>query len=199
MTREVPSKAEMAKRATARRQHKRQGSVGTGDASVAGRAIMRRSLVLLILCGLLAAGGITRVHLLDRSLWLDEAPVANSIGASAYTKRSITMTGCRRPHLFIALSRLVTAAFGTSYLAFQSLSVYPASSPCCFFPSWRYGFFPCRRFHHRLLLICISDYSFGVAQPGWCFSRPSRFVLHTFSLTGSGYVRLEMLRIATRK
>lgn len=81
------------------------------------------SLILLILCGLLAAGVITRVQFLDRSLWLDEARVANSIGASAYTKRSITMTGCRRTHLFIALSRLVTAAFGTSYLAFQPLSV----------------------------------------------------------------------------
>src|SRR5262245_66335876 len=83
MTREVPSKAEMAKRATARRQRKRQGSVGTVDASVAGRAIMRRSLVLLILCGLLVAGVITRVHLLDRSLWLDEAWVANSIRAAS--------------------------------------------------------------------------------------------------------------------
>src|SRR5262245_11434469 len=85
--------------------------------------VMGRLLVFLILGGLLLAAVITRIQLLDRSLWLDEAPVANSIGASAYTKRSITMTGCRRPHLFIALSRLVTVAFGTSYLAFQPLSV----------------------------------------------------------------------------
>jgi len=43
---------------------------------------MGRSLILLILCGLLAAGVITRVQFLDRSLWLDEAWVANSIRAA---------------------------------------------------------------------------------------------------------------------
>src|SRR5262245_51806640 len=112
----------MTKRAAEGRQRKRQDSVGTVDASVAGRTIMGRSLILLILCGLLAAGVITRVQFLDRSLWLDEAWVANSIRAPSLQQAIYYDEWLQtNPPLFIALSRLVTAVFGTSNVAFRAL------------------------------------------------------------------------------
>jgi len=109
----------MTKRARPRRQRKGQDSVRTVDA---GRTVMGRPLVLLVLGGLLVAGVITRIHVLDRSLWLDEAWVANSIRAASlheaiYYNDWLQTT----PPLFIALSRLVTAVFGTSNVAFRAL------------------------------------------------------------------------------
>ena len=109
----------MTNRATLRRQRKTRSSVKTVDA---GRTVMGRPLVLLVLGGLLVAGVITRIHLLDRSLWLDEAWVANSIRAASlheaiYYNDWLQTT----PPLFIALSRLVTAVFGTSNVAFRAL------------------------------------------------------------------------------
>ena len=83
---------------------------------------MGRPLVLLVLGGLLVAGVVTRIHLLDRSLWLDEAWVANSIRAPSlhqaiYYDDWLQTT----PPLFIALSRLITVLIGTSNVAFRAL------------------------------------------------------------------------------
>jgi uncharacterized membrane protein len=110
----------MTNRATVRRrQRKRQDSVRAADA---GRTVMGRPLVLIVLGGLLVAGVITRIHLLDRSLWLDEAWVANSIRAptlhqALYYDDWLQTT----PPLFIALSRLITVLIGTSNVAFRAL------------------------------------------------------------------------------
>lgn len=83
---------------------------------------MRRPFVLFCLCSMLLAGVVSRVYLLDRSLWLDEAWVANSM-------RAVTLQGAlyyaewlqTTPPLFIALGRLFTLLFGTSNSAFRAL------------------------------------------------------------------------------
>jgi uncharacterized membrane protein len=102
-----------------RRQRKRRDSERTANA---GRTVIGRPLVFLVLGGLLLAGFITRLYLLDRSLWLDEAWVANSIRAPSlhqaiYYDDWLQTT----PPLFIALSRLTTALIGTSNVAFRVL------------------------------------------------------------------------------
>jgi hypothetical protein len=81
-----------------------------------------RVITAIVVAGLLVAGVITRVQFLDRSLWLDEAWVANSIRATTlhqaiYYDDWLQTT----PPLFIALSRLVTSVFGTSNVAFRAL------------------------------------------------------------------------------
>jgi len=82
-------------------------------------------VVLLILCALLVAGVASRVHLLDRSLWLDEAWVANSILASSlrgalYYDAWLQTT----PPLFIVLARFFTDLFGTSNTALRALPAF---------------------------------------------------------------------------
>src|SRR5262245_20522322 len=109
----------MANRVTLRSQRKRRDSERTVDA---GRTVMGRFLVLLVLGGLMAAAVISRIHLLDRSLWLDEAWVANSIRAASLQQAIYYDDWLQTtPPLFIALSRLVTAVFGTSNVAFRAL------------------------------------------------------------------------------
>lgn len=102
-----------------RRQGKRRDSVRTVDV---GRTFIGRPLVFLVLGGLLLAGVITRIHLLDRSLWLDEAWVANSI-RSPSLQQAIYYDGWLQttPPLFIVLSRLITVFIGTSNVAFRAL------------------------------------------------------------------------------
>src|SRR5262245_1585196 len=78
MIRGIPVTAEMTKQTTARRHRKRRDSSRTVDTR---RIVTGRPLMFLVLGGLLLAGVITRVQFLDRSLWLDEAWVANSIRA----------------------------------------------------------------------------------------------------------------------
>src|SRR5262245_41095752 len=122
MIRGIPVTAKMTKQTTARRQRKKQDSVRTVDA---GRIVTGRALVLLVLGGLLLAGVITRVQFLDRSLWLDEAWVANSIRAASLQQAIYYDDWLQTtPPLFIALSRLVTAVFGTSYVAFRALPAF---------------------------------------------------------------------------
>jgi uncharacterized membrane protein len=83
---------------------------------------MGRPLVLLVLGGLVLAGVITRVQFLDRSLWLDEAWVANSILAPSLSQAIYYDDWLQTtPPLFVALTRLVTAVFGTSNVAFRTL------------------------------------------------------------------------------
>jgi len=78
--------------------------------------------MFLVLGGLLLAGVITRVQFLDRSLWLDEAWVANSIRAASLQQAIYYDDWLQTtPPLFIALSRLVTTVFGTSNVAFRAL------------------------------------------------------------------------------
>jgi uncharacterized membrane protein len=109
----------MTKRAAARRQRKKRDSART---VAAGRTVMGRRLMLLILGGLVLAGVITRVQFLDRSLWLDEAWVANSICAASLPQAIYYDDWLQTtPPLFVALSRLVTAVFGTSNVAFRAL------------------------------------------------------------------------------
>jgi hypothetical protein len=112
--------AQMAKRA-ARRKHQKQKQPKAFNTESTG---IGRPFMFVILGGLLLAGIITRVYSLDRSLWLDEAWVANSIqsaslGQAIYYDDWLQTT----PPLFIALSRLITA-LGTSNVAFRALPAF---------------------------------------------------------------------------
>jgi hypothetical protein len=83
---------------------------------------MERPLVLVVLGGLLLAGVVTRVQFLDRSLWLDEAWVANSVLAASLPQAIYYDNWLQtNPPLFVAITRLVTAVFGTSNVAFRAL------------------------------------------------------------------------------
>src|SRR5262245_17269147 len=119
MIRGIPVTAEMTKQTTARRHRKRRDSSRTVDTR---RIVTGRPLMFLVLGGLLLAGVITRVQFLDRSLWLDEAWVANSIRAPSLQQAIYYDDWLQTtPPLFIALSRLVTTVFGTSNVAFRAL------------------------------------------------------------------------------
>ena len=111
----------MAKRA-ARRKHQKQKQPKTFNTESTG---IGRPFMFVVLGGLLLAGIITRVYYLDRSLWLDEAWVANSI-QSASLREAIYYDDWLQttPPLFIALSRLITALFGTSNVAFRALPAF---------------------------------------------------------------------------
>src|SRR5262245_476576 len=119
MIRRIPVTAEMTKKTTARRQRKRRDSSRKVDT----RGIVTgRPLIFLGLGGVLLAGVITRVQFLDRSLWSDEAWVANSIRAASLQQAIYYDDWLQTtPPLFIALSRLVTTVFGTSNVAFRAL------------------------------------------------------------------------------
>ena len=81
--------------------------------------------MFLVLGCLLLAGVMTRVQVLDRSLWLDEAWVANSIRAASLHEAIHYNDWLQTtPPLFIALSRIVTAVFGTSNIGFRLLPVF---------------------------------------------------------------------------
>src|SRR5919108_5000196 len=111
--------AKLTKRATARRERKKRDSTRTVPAA---RTVMGRPLALLALGGLLLAGIMTRVQFLDRSLWLDEAWVANSVLAASLSQAIYYDDWLQTtPPLFVALTRVVTAVFGTSNIAFRAL------------------------------------------------------------------------------
>lgn len=112
----------MPKRAARRRKRRKRDAVKTVSTE---RTAIGRPMILLGLGGLLIAGVITRVQFLERSLWLDEAWVANSIRAASlhqaiYYDAWLQTT----PPLFIALSRVITTLFGTSNAAFRALPVF---------------------------------------------------------------------------
>jgi hypothetical protein len=95
---------------------------------------MGRPLMLLVLGGLVLAGVITRVQFLDRSLWLDEAWLANSILAASLPQAIYYDDWLQTtPPLFVALARLVTAVFERRMSLFERCQRCPASSRCCFF------------------------------------------------------------------
>src|SRR5262245_16464135 len=179
----------MTKRETEGRQRKRKDSVGTVDASVAGRTIMGRSLILLILCSLLVAGVITRVQFLDRSLWLDEAWVANSIRAASLQQAIYYDDWLQTtPPLFIALSRLVTTVFGTSNVAFRALPALAGIVSVLFF------FFMALRLlkpSFAMIAILLFVFSPRVILYSQSLKQYSTDVLSTLSLLVLGHLYIE--------
>jgi predicted membrane-bound mannosyltransferase len=96
-------------------------------------------LILLSVC-LAVAGVMIRVQFLGRSLWLDEAWVANSIRAESlhdalYYDRWLQTT----PPLFVILSRIIDEFFGTSNLTLRLLPAFfgIASIPLFFLMAFR--------------------------------------------------------------
>jgi len=91
-------------------------------ASETKKLVVGRPILFLTLGGLLLAGAIVRLSYLERSLWLDEAWVANSIqsptlyGALYYDDWLQTT-----PPLFVVMSRVIATLFGTSNVAFRIL------------------------------------------------------------------------------
>ena len=108
----------MANRALRRKRRKQKKDKAFETKKIA----IGRLFLLLALGGLLFVGGITRLSYLGRSLWLDEAWVANSIqSASLYQGFYYDDWLQTTPPLFIATSRLITTLFGTSNIAFRAL------------------------------------------------------------------------------
>jgi hypothetical protein len=112
----------MANRATARRRRKRKNSTQTVDPKRTDRG---HYLMFLVLGCLLVAGVMTRIQFLDRSLWLDEAWVANSIRAASlrdaiYYDEWLQTT----PPLFVALGRIVTGFLGASNVTFRLVPAF---------------------------------------------------------------------------
>jgi len=93
-------------------------------ASEPKKFVSRLPVLALILGGLLVIGAIMRLSYLDRSLWLDEAWVANSVQSSTlheafYYDDWLQTT----PPLFLVISRVITTLFGTSNVTFR---IFPA-------------------------------------------------------------------------
>ena len=150
---------------------------------------MGRPLVLLVLGGLLVAGVITRVQFLDRSLWLDEAWVANSIRAASlhqaiYYDDWLQTT----PPLFIALSRLVTTVFGTLNVAFRALPALSGIVSVLLF-----SFIALRFLEPSFSLIAILLFVFSprVILYSQSLKQYSTDVLSTISLLVLGYLYIE--------
>ena len=112
----------MAKRTTPKR---RRTKSNPAKISKSRRLALDRPVVLLILCALLVAGVASRVHFLDRSLWLDEAWVANSMQAAslrgAFYYDEWLQTS---PPLFIVIGRFFIYLFGTSNVALRVLPAF---------------------------------------------------------------------------
>ena len=108
----------MANRAPRRKRRKQKQE----KAFEAKQISTRRPFLFFALAGLLLAGVPVRLSSLDRSLWLDEAWVANSIqSASLYQSFYYDHWLQTTPPLFITISRLITNLFGTSNIAFRAL------------------------------------------------------------------------------
>lgn len=143
----------------------------------------------LVVAGLLLAGVITRVEFLDRSLWLDEAWVANSIRAASlhqaiYYDDWLQTT----PPLFIALNRLVTALFGTSNVAFRALPAFSGIVSVLLF-----SFFALRLLRPSFAMIAILLFVFSprVILYSQSLKQYSTDVLSTISLLVLGYLYIE--------
>jgi hypothetical protein len=112
----------MAKSTKLPQRRKKPGPVRISESRLQA---LRRPVVLLILCFLLLAGIASRIHLLGRSLWLDEAWVANSMQAptlsGAFFYEDWLQTS---PPLFIALGRVSILLLGTSSVALRFLPAF---------------------------------------------------------------------------
>jgi hypothetical protein len=85
-------------------------------------ALSEHLCVYLVLSGLFVAAIITRIHLLGRSLWLDEAWVANAIAATSLHEAVYYPEWLQTaPPLFIVLARWTTQLLGTSNVALRIL------------------------------------------------------------------------------
>jgi hypothetical protein len=150
---------------------------------------MGRPLVLLVLGGLLLAGVITRVQFLDRSLWLDEAWVANSILAASLPQAIYYDDWLQTtPPLFVALTRSVAAVFGTSNVAFRALPALSGIVSVLLF-----SFIALRLLKPSFALIAILLFVFS--PRGILYSQSlkqySTDVLSTISLLVLGYLYIE--------
>jgi uncharacterized membrane protein len=176
----------MTKRATARRQRKKRDFART---VAAGRTVTGRRLVLLILGGLLLAGVITRVQFLDRSLWLDEAWVANSILAASLPQAIYYDDWLQTtPPLFVALTRLVTAVFGTSNAAFRAL---PALSGIVSVALFSFVALRLLKPNFAMIAILLFVFSPRVILYSQSLKQYSTDVFSTISLLALGYLYIE--------
>src|ERR1041384_7072187 len=109
---------------TNRARRRKSSKPKQSKASEPKKFASRLPVLALILGGLLVIGAIMRLSYLDRSLWLDEAWVANSVQSPTlheafYYDDWLQTT----PPLFVVVSRVITTLFGTSNVAFR---VFPA-------------------------------------------------------------------------
>ena len=150
---------------------------------------MGRPLVLLVVGGLLLAGVITRVQFLDRSLWLDEAWVANSILAPSLSQAIYYDDWLQTtPPLFVALTRFVTAVFGTSNVAFRTLPALSGIVSVLLF-----SFIALRLLKPSFAMIAILLFVFSPRMILYSQSlkQYSTDVLSTISLLALGYLYIE--------
>lgn len=153
------------------------------------RLALGRSVVLLILCALLVAGVASRVYFLDRSVWLDEAWVANSLQA-ATLQEAFYYDGWLQtsPPLFIALGRLFTFVFGTSNVALRAL---PAFSGIISVFLLSFLAFRLLRPSFALLAVLLFVFSPRVILYSQSVKQYSTDVLATIGLLALGHVYLE--------
>jgi hypothetical protein len=176
----------MTKRAAARRQRKKRDSARTVDAR---RPVMERPLMLVVLGGLLLAGVVTRVQFLDRSLWLDEAWVANSILAQSLLEAIYYDDWLQTtPPLFVGLTRLVTAVFGTSNVAFRAL---PALSGIVSVLLFSFIALKLLRSSFAMIAILLFVFSPRMILYSQSLKQYSTDVLSTISLLALGYLYIK--------
>lgn len=176
----------MAKRTTLRRRRTKPNPV---KISKSRHLELGRPVVLFILCALLLAGVASRVHFLDRSVWLDEAWVANSMQA-------VTLRGAfyydawlqTSPPLFIALGRLFIFVFGTSNVALRAL---PACSGILAIFLLSFLAFRLLRPSFALLAVLLFVFSPRVILYSQSVKQYSTDVLATIVLLALGHVYLE--------
>lgn len=98
-------------------------------------------LVLTCACGLFLLGVFFRVHLLNRSLWLDEAWVANSLTTTTLYESFYYADWLQTtPPLFIMIARITSHLIGSSNWAFRLIPALAAILSLCLliFIAWRF-------------------------------------------------------------
>ena len=122
---EIPrsrTETDMSRRTTTRRNRKKHRPVKIAKPR---RIAIGRPIVLIVLCALLVAGVVSRVYFLDRSVWLDEAWVANSLQAESLREALYYDDWLQTsPPLFIVLGRFSTYLFGASNVALRALPAF---------------------------------------------------------------------------
>jgi hypothetical protein len=89
------------------------------------RIAVGRYVVSFVFCALLVAGVASRLSFLDRSVWLDEAWVANSMQTESLREALYYDAWLQtNPPLFIALGRVFIYLFGTSNVALRVLPAF---------------------------------------------------------------------------
>jgi hypothetical protein len=120
----------MANRAAATRKRKQAKAIkGSGSPikNADPKSSSGRYFLILVLVGLAVAGVMIRVQFLERSLWLDEAWVANSIRAASlrnaiYYDAWLQTT----PPLFVALNRVINYwRVACNFLSYPAMLFWP--------------------------------------------------------------------------